>query len=63
MAALVEFEGTQTGVFYGIEPRGARVHMSMLNMLTIRNGKIVEKRAHYDRWDHMEQLRRGSSDE
>ncbi|WP_341976040.1 ester cyclase [Microbacterium sp. LWO13-1.2] len=56
VAAYVDFEGPQTQEFYGIAPSGRRLHMTMLNLFTVRDGKFIEKRAHYDRYDHMMQL-------
>jgi steroid delta-isomerase-like uncharacterized protein len=56
VAAYVVFEGTQSGAIYGIAPQGKRLRMSMCNLFTIRDGKVVETRAHYDRLDHIEQL-------
>lgn len=61
VAAYVVFEGDQCKEFYGVEPRGAHLRMSMLNLFTIRSGRIVEKRAHYDRYDHIQQLRGGAA--
>ncbi len=55
----VIFEGDQCKEFYGVEPRGAHLRMSMLNLFTIEDGLISEKRAHYDRYDHIEQLQSG----
>ena len=60
VAAYVVFEGDQVGDFYGVPPRGAHLRMSMGNFFRMLDGKIVEKRAHYDRMDHIEQLRAGS---
>ncbi|NYI45025.1 putative ester cyclase [Nocardioides aromaticivorans] len=59
VAAYVIFEGDQCKEFYGVEPRGAHLRMSMLNLFTIEDGLISEKRAHYDRYDHIEQLQSG----
>lgn len=56
VAAYVVFEGNQTKEIFGIPPEGAFLRMSMCNLFTISEGKIIEKRAHYDRLDHIEQL-------
>jgi len=56
VAAYVVTEGDQVGEFYGVPPRGPHLRMSMLNLFTILDGKVVEKRAHFDRMDHVEQL-------
>ena len=57
VAAYVVVEGDQIGDYYGVPPRGGHLRMSMCNLLRIVDGKIIEKRAHYDRLDHIEQLR------
>ncbi|MCG7632933.1 ester cyclase [Gordonia McavH-238-E] len=56
VAAYVVFEGDQQSEYYGVSPQGGHLRMSMCNLFTVRNGKFVEKRAHYDRLDHIEQL-------
>lgn len=60
VAAFVIFEGRQSKEIFGIPPEGAKLRMSMCNLFKIRDGKIVEKRAHYDRLDHIEQLKAGA---
>ncbi|MCG7632931.1 ester cyclase [Gordonia McavH-238-E] len=56
VAAYVVVEGDQIGEYYGVPPRGKHLRMSMCNLLTIKDGKVIEKRAHYDRMDHVQQL-------
>lgn len=56
VAAYVVTEGKHTGTFYGFEPTGRKLRMSMGNFFTFKDGKIIEKRAHYDRYDHLQQL-------
>jgi steroid delta-isomerase-like uncharacterized protein len=56
VVAYVEFEGPHTGTFYGVKATGRTLRMSMCNMFTFKDGKIIEKRAHYDRYDHLQQL-------
>jgi len=58
VAAYVVVEGDQVGDYYGVPPRGGHLRMSMCNLLRVVDGKVIEKRAHYDRLDHIEQLRR-----
>ncbi|MFH9471846.1 ester cyclase [Streptomyces clavifer] len=41
---------------YGIPPRGAHVRFSLFNLFTFKDGKIVEKRAHHNLADIMDQL-------
>ncbi|QIH34791.1 ester cyclase [Sphingobacterium puteale] len=57
VAAYMIFEGSHTGkVLYGIEPTGKRIRFSLSMLLTIRDGKIYEKRAHFDVADIKAQL-------
>ncbi|WUT07830.1 ester cyclase [Streptomyces sp. NBC_00704] len=44
-----------------IPPRGAHMRFSMFNLFTFKDGKIIEKRAHYNRTDIMDQLTAGSA--
>jgi len=56
VAAYMIFDGRQTGIFEGIEPKGARVRFSLMMLLTVTDGKINKKRAHFDRMDIRKQL-------
>jgi len=56
VAAYMMFDGRQTGIIEGIEPKGARVRFSLMMLLTLADGKIIEKRAHFDREDIRKQL-------
>jgi predicted ester cyclase len=60
VVAYIVFEGDQSREIFGIPPKGAHLRMSMCNLFRIKNGKFIEKRAHFDRLDHMEQLNKGS---
>ncbi|CAH0299407.1 hypothetical protein SRABI83_04470 [Arthrobacter sp. Bi83] len=60
VVAYILFEGDQSGEIFGIPPKGAHLRMSMCNLFRIKDGKFVEKRAHFDRLDHIEQLNRGN---
>ncbi|MFP3459947.1 ester cyclase [Arthrobacter globiformis] len=60
VVAYIVFEGNQSMEIYGIPPAGASLRMSMCNFFRINEGKIIEKRAHFDRLDHIEQLRKTS---
>ncbi|UZX02893.1 ester cyclase [Arthrobacter sp. CDRTa11] len=60
VVAYIVFEGNQSREIFGITPKGAHLRMSMCNLFRIKNGKFIEKRAHFDRLDHMEQLNKGS---
>lgn len=39
----------------GLEPKGNSIRFSLIMWLTIEDGKIIEKRAHFDRTDIAEQ--------
>ncbi|WP_280570504.1 ester cyclase [Chromohalobacter sp. 296-RDG] len=52
------FEGTHSGEHQGVTPTGRRVRFSLMMMLTIKDGLIVEKRAHFDPMDIRDQLTR-----
>jgi predicted ester cyclase len=60
VVAYIVFEGDQSREIFGIPPKGAHLRMSMCNLFRVKNGKFIEKRAHFDRLDHMEQLSKGS---
>ncbi|TAP44944.1 ester cyclase [Arthrobacter sp. S39] len=60
VVAYIVFEGDQSREIFGIPPKGAHLRMSMCNLFRVKNGKFIEKRAHFDRLDHMEQLNKGS---
>lgn len=56
VGACAVVEGAQGGDFRGIPPCGAHARFSMFNLSTIKDGKIIEKRAHCNRADIMDQL-------
>ena len=57
VAAYMYFEGkNHCAEVNGIPPTGKNVRISLLHMLTIKDGKIVEKRAHFDMGDVRRQL-------
>ncbi|BBP59346.1 ester cyclase [Pseudomonas sp. St316] len=56
VAAYMMFDGRQTGMLEGIEPKGARVRFSLMMLLKVADGKIIEKRAHFDQMDIRKQL-------
>ena len=56
VVAYLVFEGTHIGEHQGIAPTGKRLRFSLLMLLTMRDGKIIEKRAHFDRLDIRNQL-------
>ncbi len=57
VAAYLVFDGKHTGgIVDGIPPAGKRLHFSLLMLLKIADGKIIEKRAHFDRMDIHRQL-------
>jgi steroid delta-isomerase-like uncharacterized protein len=57
VAAYMYFEGkNHCAETLGIPPNGRNVRISLLHMLTINDGKIIEKRAHFDMGDVRRQL-------
>lgn len=57
VAAYTVFKGVHTGgPAEGIPPTGNKVRFSLLMLLKIADGKIIEKRAHFDRVDIRRQL-------
>ncbi len=57
VAAYMYFEGkNHCAESFGIPPTGRNIRISLLHMLTIKDGKIVEKRAHFDMGDVRRQL-------
>lgn len=57
VAAYMIFEGrNQIGPCAGAPPKGNDLRISLLMLLTIRDGRIVEKRAHFDTGDIYRQL-------
>ena len=57
VAAYMYFEGkNHCAESLGIPPTGKDIRISLLHMLTIKDGKIVEKRAHFDMGDVKRQL-------
>ncbi|EMY1073321.1 ester cyclase [Salmonella enterica] len=56
MAYLV-FEGVHNTIMHGYEPTGKKVRISLMMLLTIQDGKIKEKRAHFDYSDILRQIK------
>lgn len=56
VAAYLVFEGHQSGEWQGIAARGAKLKFSLFGLLKIADGKIIEKRAHFDVKDIVRQL-------
>lgn len=56
VAVYLIFEGTHTGEFCGIRPTGNKVNFSLMMLLKIADGKIIEKRSHVDVHDIIKQL-------
>jgi predicted ester cyclase len=57
VAAYLVFDGQHTAApVDGIEPAGNRLRFSLLMLLRVVDGKIIEKRAHFDRSDIHRQL-------
>ncbi len=56
VAAYLVFEGTHARALMDVAPTGNRVRFSLLMWLTLKDGKIIEKRAHFDSADIRRQL-------
>jgi len=56
VAAYIIFDANQTAAFPDIPNEGRHVRTSFMMLLRIADGKIIEKRAHYDRSDVRRQL-------
>jgi predicted ester cyclase len=59
VAAYLIFDGKHTSAtIFNIEPTGNQVRFSLFMLLTIKDGKIIEKRAHFDHCDVKAQVKR-----
>lgn len=59
VAAYLIFEGKHNNaVLMGVNPGDNLVRFSLMMLLTVKDGKIFEKRAHFDRADILEQISR-----
>lgn len=59
VAAYMIFEGEHTkNPVFGVAPKGNFVRFSLCMWLTIKDGKIIEKRAHFDQSDIKAQIER-----
>ncbi|MFG4003295.1 ester cyclase [Flavobacterium aquidurense] len=59
VAAYLIFDGKHTSAnILNVEPTGNRVRFSLFMLLTIKDGKIIEKRAHFDHQDVKAQVMR-----
>lgn len=57
VAVYLTFEGTlQQDEWHGVPVKNKDVYMDFMCMLKVKHGKIVEKRAKYDRYDIFKQL-------
>ena len=57
VAVYLTFEGTlQQDEWHGVPVKNKDVYMDFMSMLKVKHGKIVEKRAKYDRYDIFKQL-------
>lgn len=56
VAAYMIHEGKHDkNILMGLDPKGNLIRFSLMMWLTIEDGKIIEKRAHFDRTDIKEQ--------
>ncbi|MGJ9385599.1 ester cyclase [Salipaludibacillus sp. CF4.18] len=57
VAVYLIFEGTHTGSpFFGVSATGSTVRFSLMMLLRVKDGKIIEKRSHVDVNDILRQL-------
>ena|SRR5207253_2580146 len=54
------FTGTHQGEFIGVPPSGNRVQFEVIDILTVRDGKVREHRLQYDQLGLMKQLQSAS---
>jgi predicted ester cyclase len=60
VVAYLIFEGKHTSSpIFNVEPTGNHVRFSLLMLLTLKDGKIIEKRAHFDHKDVLFQVKKG----
>lgn len=57
VAVYMEFIGTHTGKYLGIELTYKKVHFSLMMILKIKDNKIIEKRSHVDTNHIIKQLK------
>lgn len=56
VAAYLTFSGLQSKAYLGLQPTHRSVYFSLMVMLTFKDGKVIENRAHYNGQDIMKQL-------
>ncbi|HAV5025358.1 TPA: ester cyclase [Acinetobacter baumannii] len=56
VAVFMIFDGYHSSPLMNIEPKGNHVRFSLMMLLKIKEGKIIEKRAHFDNADILKQL-------
>lgn len=56
VACYMVFEGIHSAPMHDLPPTGKKVRFSLMMLLTIKEGKIIEKRAHLNDADIMKQL-------
>ena len=55
VACYLVYEGVHTKPFMGLPPTNNKVRFSLMFMITLKDGKFYEKRAHYDGADILRQ--------
>ncbi|MFC3022693.1 ester cyclase [Vibrio zhugei] len=56
VACYMIFEGVQSAQMHDVLPTNKKVRFSLMMLLTIKDNKIIEKRAHFNMADMMKQL-------
>ncbi|MGO2075478.1 ester cyclase (plasmid) [Pseudoalteromonas sp. KG3] len=58
VACYLIFEGVNSAAMHGVAPTNNSVRFSLMAMLTIKDGKVIEKRVHLNDADIQKQLDR-----
>ncbi|MBE2163001.1 ester cyclase [Acinetobacter oleivorans] len=58
VAAFMIFDGYHSAPLMDVPPKGNHVRFSLMMLLTVKDGLIIEKRAHFDNADILRQLTR-----
>lgn len=56
VAYIISEASEQIKPLFGLQPTGKSARLSFLMYITMKDGKLIEKRAHFDRLDVIEQL-------
>jgi predicted ester cyclase len=48
MIAETSYQGLHTGVFYGLEPTGRKIHIRLAVVISFKDGLMLGERFYYD---------------